>query len=60
MQVSVYNTATARTTFGITEVTDSDEETVIATQNPSWTLTKVAAEPSYDAPGDVTALHHFN
>ena len=52
----VYNTATARTTFGTEVVTATDDETVTATQTPSWTLTKVATETDYDDPTDI--LHY--
>ena len=52
----VFNTATARTTFGNQDINDTDDETITATQIPSWTMTKTAAEADYDETDDV--LHY--
>jgi gliding motility-associated-like protein/uncharacterized repeat protein (TIGR01451 family) len=53
----VYNTATARTTFGTDEVIATDDETVTANQTADWTLTKEAEETDFDEVGDVI---HYN
>ena len=49
----VDNTASARFTFGGTEYTESDNETVPANQAPSIEITKVALESSYSRAGEV-------
>jgi gliding motility-associated-like protein/uncharacterized repeat protein (TIGR01451 family) len=49
----VVNTATASATFAGEPVNASDSETVMAIQDPSWTLTKTAEEPDYDQVGEL-------
>jgi gliding motility-associated-like protein/uncharacterized repeat protein (TIGR01451 family) len=50
---SVYNTATASTTFGTSNVTASDDETIIATQLPALEITKSADRATYVAPNEI-------
>jgi uncharacterized repeat protein (TIGR01451 family) len=49
----VDNTATAKVTFGQTELNESDDETVEAIQTPVLSIAKTADQDSYDAVGDV-------
>jgi gliding motility-associated-like protein/uncharacterized repeat protein (TIGR01451 family) len=49
----VDNTATAKATFGQTELNESDDETVEAIQTPVLSIAKTADQDSYDAVGDV-------
>ncbi|MDX9730098.1 MAG: PKD-like domain-containing protein, partial [Bacteroidales bacterium] len=50
---SVYNTATASTTFGTVTVTATDDETIIATQLPALEITKSADRATYIAAGEI-------
>ena len=50
---SVYNTATASTTFGTVNVIASDDETIIATQLPELQIVKSADRATYIAPGEI-------
>ena len=49
----VDNTATAKATFGQTELNEIDDETVEAIQTPVLSIAKTADQDSYDAVGDV-------
>ena len=50
---SVYNTATASTTFGTVNVTATDDETILATQLPELQIVKSADRATYIAPGEI-------
>ncbi len=49
----VNNTATAKGSFGETDYSDTDSETITAQQSPDISITKTASQPSFNQAGEV-------